>query len=557
LQEIKVVKGLQDKWGTCSRTVSLDQTPVVLACWKDIVAVGLRSGDIITLDAITGTHASILSSHTDYVASLAFSSDGTYLVSGSEDKTVNLWDIQTGGVAKTFHSPPKSITSVSISPDHATIVLGCSVALYLLNVQTGEFYHTIHGRGRKISSVGFSQTNSHLFTTISGGEIIEHWDVSGHKIGFVRSDYLSSNVIFSLDGTCFLVCKEMIATLWNTASGVAIATFVGFPGWLQHYCFSPDGKLVAGSDSASTIYIWDTINESCYPIKTFAIHSDITSLTFSSSLISSSKDRLVRFWRVDTSSTGQVVTNSKLIPPVSAPITFVGLQAGDGTAVSCNSAGLLRGWDISTGLCKAAFHFSTQGLKWGDARLVNGRMIFVWYSHGKITIWCAGRGEPIQTTGAPIDCQTASLKLSGDTSKVFLLTHESIQAWSTWTGEVMGEVRFEGKPLFDSLIVDGSRVWVEFRNLQTEGWDFGTPGSNPIPLSTMPPAKPHLEFIHGTTEGSISPARVKDRVTGDVVFQLCGKYAEFTHSQWDGRYLVAGYKSGELLILDFEHMIPQ
>ena len=110
-----MVKGLQVKWGTCSCTVSFDNTPLCLSCWKDLIAVGLHSGDIIILDAITGVHMFILSCHTDKVNSLAFSLDGIFLISGSDDTTVNLWDIQTGGVIKTFSGHTGLVWSVSIS----------------------------------------------------------------------------------------------------------------------------------------------------------------------------------------------------------------------------------------------------------------------------------------------------------------------------------------------------------------------------------------------------------------------------------------------------------
>ena len=45
-------------------------------------------------------------------------------------------------------------------------------------------------------------------------------------------------------------------------------------------------------------------------------------------------------------------------------------------------------------------------------------------------------------------------------------------------------------------------------------------------------------------------------VTGKVVFQLTGRFAKPVDVQWDSRYLVAGYKSGEVLILNFNHVFP-
>jgi len=119
-----VVKGTLAEWGACSRTISLDSIPMSLAYQKGAFAVGLYSGGIAVLDAITGSHVALLSGHTDSVRSLTFSLDGIFLVSGGDDNDVKLWDVQTGGVVRAFCGHTYHVLSVSISPDRTTIASG-------------------------------------------------------------------------------------------------------------------------------------------------------------------------------------------------------------------------------------------------------------------------------------------------------------------------------------------------------------------------------------------------------------------------------------------------
>ena len=158
-----MVKGLQAKWGTCSCTVAFAETPCTLAGWNNLIAAGFISGNIITLDAITGIHTSIFLGHTAWVRSLVFSSDGRFLVSGSNDKIVNLWDVQTGGIIKAFHGHTDQVCSVSTSMDHTTVASGSlDGTIRLWDTQTGDCCHIIDNLSCYVTSVTFSPTNLQL-----------------------------------------------------------------------------------------------------------------------------------------------------------------------------------------------------------------------------------------------------------------------------------------------------------------------------------------------------------------------------------------------------------
>ena len=86
------------------------------------------------------------------------------------------------------------------------------------------------------------------------------------------------------------------------------------------------------------------------------------------------------------------------------------------------------------------------------------------------------------------------------------------------------------------------------------------PTDTPLPLSEMPSGGRRLGFIQvdGTNGSDTGPTRIEDAITRREVFQLPKRFARPSEVQWDGRYLATAYNgTGELLIMDFIHMIPQ
>ena len=567
-QEVKVVKGLPAEWGPCFRTVSLSSEVNTHTSCKDLIAVGLCSNhgaphNIIIIDAITGVHLSALSGHNESVCSLTFSSDGALLVSGDKGRAIKLWDIQTGGIIRTLHGHTNMVTSVSISPDHAMIASGSlDETICLWDTGTGECCHVIDWHSGHVNSVCFSPINSQLLISASSSGVIQQWDVKGHKIG---PTYEGEYATFSPDGSHFVSWGlEQATVVQNSSSGAIIARLQVSGEDPFHCCFSPDGRFVAGSDG-ETVYIWDITNSDPLLSGTFTGHTAlIKSLAYPSSHISSAEDGSIKLWQFSTLLVDQATTSSESIPLTPAPVKLVSLQTKDNIAISVDLAGVVRSWDTSTGLCKATFQAPAPAPEEHDligVQLIHDRMVLAWFNHANhLLIWDSKKGYLSKVACELWRYWVIAPKISGDGSKVFLLIDNSIRVFSVQTGEFAGQVKFEGDvgigggewPDYDPSIVDGSRVWVHCRDSQIKGWDFGILDSAPVPLSSTAPDSPHLEL--NIKWNHANPYKIKDRVTDNDIFQLSGRYANPTDVQWDGQHLVAGYRSGEVVILDFCHM---
>jgi WD40 repeat protein len=67
-----------------------------------------------------------LTGHTDWVMAVAYSPDGTRIVSGSDDQTVRVWDAQTGTEVQQLTGHTGPVSAVAYSPDGTRIVSGSS-----------------------------------------------------------------------------------------------------------------------------------------------------------------------------------------------------------------------------------------------------------------------------------------------------------------------------------------------------------------------------------------------------------------------------------------------
>jgi WD40 repeat protein len=206
------------------------------------------------LDVTTGREIAVLNGHSDAIQHLVFSPDGRMLATGSVDRTVKLWDVETARELATFkHS---RIWSLAFSPDGKKLAAaGYDGSVKLWDPVTRNEIAVM--KIDAMANLAFSPDGQRLAVTSAGGATIM-WDVAKkQEIGRYQHARGVLSAMFSPDGKWLVIgYRDHTARLYDAMTGVELTVFRGHGGevWAS---FSPDGKRLLTYSMDRTVKLWD------------------------------------------------------------------------------------------------------------------------------------------------------------------------------------------------------------------------------------------------------------------------------------------------------------
>jgi WD40 repeat protein len=186
-----------------------------------------------------------LAGHTDGVAAVAVTPDGSRALSGSFDKSVRLWDLNTRQELRRLDGHTGPVLAVAVSPDgQRALSGGLDKTVRLWDLNTGQELRRLQGFGG-VTCVAFSPDGKRIAVGCGFEKVT-------HTVKNEPGQPQTASMRWERTGKW-----DDRLTVWDTETGRKLYALVGHPDEVTCLAFTPDGERLLSGSFDKTVSLWD------------------------------------------------------------------------------------------------------------------------------------------------------------------------------------------------------------------------------------------------------------------------------------------------------------
>lgn len=321
---------------------------------KDFSELTICQGNLqgITLNNVNFTNSNFAkTTFTDtfgIIFSLAFSPSGEFLVTGSIDGEVCLWQWRENRQLFKHQEHTTILDSITFSPDNQKIASSSrNRNIKIWDIATGKCISTLNlPDNQTVKKIVFNLDGSQLFGYSEKQIIFWNLETGNSDILIESESRISALSLSPKTGLLTFGCENGVVYLWDINTKTVINSFDTNSGVILSVKIIDNNQILASSLENKTVKIWDIHNCQCLnTFKSQSYHISLIDISINGkNLATGSGEKIVKVWNIQT---GLYLQNSEGHLSEINAITF----SNKNILATASVDRTIKIWDIATGKC--------------------------------------------------------------------------------------------------------------------------------------------------------------------------------------------------------------
>jgi len=416
-------------------------------------------------DASSGRPLATLQDHSASVRACVVTPDGRHVVSASHDKTLKVWDIDSERTVITLQGHSTIVTACAVTPDGRRVVSASEGGtLTIWDLDSGCPLATLQGHSASVLACVVPPDGRHVISA-SEDQTLKIWDLdSGYSRATLQGHSASVLACAVTPDGRHVVSASLDKTLkvWDLDSGRAVATLQGHSASVLACAVTPDGRRIVSASYDNTLKIWEF--DSGRLVATLQGHSDwVRACAVTPDgrhVISASHDKTLKVWDLDS---GRPVAT---LQGHSDWVRACAATPYGSRVISASEDKTLKVWDTGSGRLLATLQGHSDSVLACVVTPDDRRVVSASYDN-TLKIWDTGSGHP-RVTLQDHSASVLACAVTPDGRRVVSASYDNtLKVWDMDSGRLLGTLQGHSASVLACAVTPNGRYVISGSTDQT------------------------------------------------------------------------------------------